>query len=134
VVAGEVRTLAQKSSTAAREIGQLIQDSVAAVRAGTAQASRAGAAIEELAGRVGEVGRMIEQIAVASAEQAIGIDQVNHAVASVDRATQENAALVEALSTSSTMLRGQSQRVGGSLQSFVLEDAHASRDTHAVAA
>ena len=95
VVAGEVRALAQRSAQAAREVKDLIEDSVGKVGAGARQVEDAGATMREIVTAVQHVTDIMGEIAAASHEQASGIDQVNRAVAQMDEVTQQNAALVE---------------------------------------
>jgi aerotaxis receptor len=95
VVAGEVRNLAQRSATAAKDIKNLIDISVGKVGAGMAQVDRAGATMKEVVASVRQVTAIMEEISVASREQSIGVDQVNSAIAHMDQVTQQNAALVE---------------------------------------
>ncbi|HBI68150.1 MAG TPA: hypothetical protein DDZ22_03730, partial [Massilia sp.] len=86
--------LAQRSATAAREIKALIDDSVGKVEAGTSQVGRAGATMDEIVRSIGQVTTIMADIAAASEEQSDGIEQVNVAIAEMDRVTQQNAALV----------------------------------------
>jgi methyl-accepting chemotaxis protein len=95
VVAGEVRNLAQRSAGAAKEIKELITDSVSKTAEGTKQVENAGKTMEEVVTSVKRVADIISEIAAASVEQSAGINQVNTAVTSMDEATQQNAALVE---------------------------------------
>lgn len=95
VVAGEVRNLAQRSATAAKEIKQLIADSVDRIGHGDKQASQAGEAIQEIVESVHKVATLMSEISNASTEQARGIEQINTAVVRIDDTTQHNAALVE---------------------------------------
>ena len=95
VVASEVRTLAQRSAAAAKEIKQLIEDSTQKVGVGSAQVERAGATMREIEDSVQRVTSLMGEISAASEEQSSGIDQVNRAVAQMDNVTQQNAALVE---------------------------------------
>jgi methyl-accepting chemotaxis protein len=95
VVAAEVRTLAQRSAAAAREIKELIGDSVQKVEAGSRLAGEAGSTMNEVVASVQRVTTMIAEIAQVSAEQNIGIGQVNQAIAQMDDTTQQNADLVE---------------------------------------
>jgi len=95
VVAGEVRNLAQRSATAAKDIKNLINVSVGKVSAGMVQVDRAGATMKEVVASVQQVTAIMEEISVASREQSIGVDQVNAAIAHMDQVTQQNAALVE---------------------------------------
>ncbi len=111
VVAGEVRSLAGRSAEAAKEIKQLITDSVANVDAGTSQVAMAGQSMEEIVASVRRVTDLIGEITASSAEQSDGIAQVNQAVANLDQMTQQNAALVEESSAAATSMSEQAQRL-----------------------
>jgi methyl-accepting chemotaxis protein len=102
VVASEVRTLAQRSATAAREIRQLIHDSVEKVGRGSGLVSQAGDTMQELMQSVQKVSDIIAEISNASSEQTAGIEQVNQVVIQMDQITQENAALVEEAAAAAT--------------------------------
>jgi methyl-accepting chemotaxis protein-2 (aspartate sensor receptor) len=95
VVATEVRNLAQRSASAAREIKTLIDASVRQVEQGTSQVDHAGATMGEIQQAIARVAQMVSEISSASAEQSTGVGQVGQAVAQMDEATQQNAALVE---------------------------------------
>jgi methyl-accepting chemotaxis protein len=95
VVAAEVRNLAQRSATAAKEIKVLIDDSVTKVNVGSKQADQAGSTIHEVVSAVKRVTDIMAEIAAASNEQSAGIEQVNQAIIQMDEVTQQNAALVE---------------------------------------
>lgn len=95
VVATEVRNLAQRSATAAKEIKDLISDSVAKVESGTRQVTDARKTIEDIVTAVQQVTDIMNEIATASMEQSSGIEQVNQAVMQMDDVTQQNAALLE---------------------------------------
>jgi methyl-accepting chemotaxis protein len=95
VVAGEVRALAQKSAGAAKDIKNLITDSVRRIETGTQLADKSGEVLNGITGSIEQVAAMIEEIANASHEQSVGISQVHLAMSDIDRVTQENAALVE---------------------------------------
>jgi len=95
VVAGEVRNLAQRSASAAKEIKDLISDSVSKTAEGTSQVEQAGKTMQEIVSSVQRVTDIMGEISAASIEQSSGIDQVNTAITSMDEVTQQNAALVE---------------------------------------
>jgi len=104
VVATEVRSLAQRSATAAREIKDLIGDSVEKVRAGSDLVDESGKTLDDIMEAVKRVSDIVAEIAAASEEQASGIEQVNNAVSQMDATTQQNAALVEEASAASKSL------------------------------
>ena len=104
VVATEVRNLAGRSATAAKEIKDLIRDSGDKVSAGTELVNRSGGMLNEIVGAVKRVNGIISEIASSSREQAIGIEQVNQAVTSMDEVTQQNAALAEQTSAASSSM------------------------------
>ncbi|EGD01190.1 methyl-accepting chemotaxis sensory transducer, partial [Burkholderia sp. TJI49] len=93
VVAGEVRSLAQRSASAAKEIKQLIGDSADKVESGSALVARAGSTMDEIVQAVRRVTDIMGEISAASDEQSTGIEQVNRAVGQMDAVTQQNAAL-----------------------------------------
>ena len=101
VVAAEVRQLAQRSAEAAKEIKDLIRDSVGKVEEGSEQVSRSGETLTEIVASVEKVTDMISNISTASSEQSSGIEQVNKAITQMDEMTQQNAALVEEASATS---------------------------------
>ncbi len=120
VVAAEVRALAQRSATAAREIKTLIQQSVERVEAGTAHAAEAGGAVQAILGKVHEMSALIHQMAEqthAEAQQAL---EVGDAVRAIDAMTQQNAALVEQAAASADSLRGQTQGMDETVNAFRL--------------
>jgi len=118
VVATEVRNLAQRSATAARESKDLIQTSIQRVRAGTEFVNETGSSLNEIVGGVKKVGDIISEIAAASVEQSQGIEQVNQAVAQMDEITQQNAALAEEASAASVSMSDQSTNMTNLLQFF----------------
>ncbi|WP_151637414.1 methyl-accepting chemotaxis protein [Noviherbaspirillum aerium] len=95
VVASEVRTLAQRSAAAAKEIKSLIDDSVGKVEVGSALVDQAGVTMDEVVVSVKRVSDIINEIASASQEQSAGIEEINQAISQMDQVTQQNAALVE---------------------------------------
>jgi methyl-accepting chemotaxis protein len=104
VVAAEVRNLAQRSASAAKEIKSLIQDSVRKVENGTSLVNQSGKTLEEIVGSVKRVTDIVAEIAAASKEQLTGIEQVNKAVAQMDRVTQSNASQTEEMSGTAASL------------------------------
>jgi methyl-accepting chemotaxis protein len=118
VVAAEVRILAQRSASAAKEIKGLITDSVRTVDSGSKLADQAGVTMHEVVDSVRRVSEIIGQIAVATHEQSAGIGQVNTAVTELDRVTQQNAALVEESTAASESLKDQAARLARSVAVF----------------
>ena len=108
VVAAEVRNLAQRSASAAKEIKSLIKDSVEKVEEGTRLVDESGKSLEEIVGAVKKVSDIIAEIAAASQEQSSGIEQINKAITQMDEMTQQNAALVEEAAAASESLDEQS--------------------------
>lgn len=123
VVATEVRNLAQRSATAARESKELIQTSVHKVRAGTEFVNETGKALSEIVAGVKKVGDIVAQIAEASVEQSAGIGQVNQAVAQMDEITQQNAALAEQASAASVSMSDLSENMVDTLSFFKIESS-----------
>ncbi|TFW20975.1 methyl-accepting chemotaxis protein [Duganella callida] len=120
VVASEVRTLAQRSATAAREIKELIVDSVDKVDAGTMLVDQAGATMQEVVGSVQRVTAIMADMATASQEQNAGIEQINMAVGQMDQVTQQNAALVEEAAAAAESLQNQAVQLAGLVDAFRL--------------
>jgi len=111
VVAGEVRTLASRSAEAAKEIKQLITDSVQRVEQGSTQVEQAGRTMEEVVASIRRVTDIMGEISAASSEQSQGVAQIGEAVQSMDQATQQNAALVEESTAAAMSLREQAQHL-----------------------
>ncbi|MBI5271899.1 MAG: CZB domain-containing protein [Burkholderiales bacterium] len=126
VVAGEVRSLAQRSAEAAREITSLIQTSMAQVQDGSQVVQRAQGAIDQVVGSAERVGELIGQIAVGTAEQSTGVQQVGQAAQELDRTTQSNAALVEQTAAAASSLRDRASALAGRVAAFKLPAAEAS--------
>jgi len=122
VVAAEVRNLAQRSAAAAKEIKQLIGDSVDKVDGGTKLVAQAGETMEEIVNSVKRVTDIMGEIAAASAEQSSGIDQINNAVTQMDEVTQQNAALVEQAAAAAESLEEQAQDLTESVSVFKLDN------------
>jgi len=127
VVATEVRSLAQRSADAAKEIKSLIQDSLRKVERGSDLVSKSGETLKGIVGAVKRVTDMVGEIASASAEQSIGVNQVNTAVNQMDHVTQTNAAQTEELSATAGSLAEQAQRLQKLVGEFTLGDAAGGR-------
>jgi len=123
VVAGEVRKLAQRSAEAAREIKNMIDDSVAKVASGGQRVDDAGTSIGEIVAQVKRVTDLIGEIASGAIEQSSGIAQINEAVTQMDHFTQQNAALVEEAAASAASLKEQAQRLAETVSVFKLSGA-----------
>ncbi|WP_440905971.1 methyl-accepting chemotaxis protein [Catenovulum sp. SX2] len=121
VVAGEVRNLAQRSAEAAKEIKNLIRDSVAKVEDGSALVNQSGETLSEIVEAVEKVSRMIADISIASKEQSSGIEQVNKAITQMDEMTQQNAALVEEASAAGESMAEQAASMSQILSFFTLD-------------
>ena len=111
VVASEVRNLAQRSAAAAREIKELIGNSVLEVAEGAKLVAQAGSTIGDVVASVQKVTAIVGEIATANAEQSSGIDQINIAITSMDNTTQRNAALVEQSAAAAASLHEQADRL-----------------------
>ncbi|MDP3842306.1 MAG: methyl-accepting chemotaxis protein [Oxalobacteraceae bacterium] len=125
VVATEVRNLAQRSASAAKEIKVLINDSVQKVDAGSVLVEQAGATMGEIVASVRKVTDIMAEITTASQEQSQGIEQVNQAVAQMDEVTQQNAALVEQAAAASEALQEQASHLAQVVSVFKLADMRA---------
>ncbi|WP_428945047.1 methyl-accepting chemotaxis protein [Pantoea sp. FN060301] len=123
VVANEVRNLAQRSATAAREIRELIVESQGRVDEGSQMASQAGETMDEITSEVMRVTTLMKEISSASQEQSRGIEQVNMAVTQMDEVAQQNAALVEQATAATQSLEEQSQQLVQSMAVFKLHMA-----------
>jgi methyl-accepting chemotaxis protein len=123
VVASEVRSLAQRSASAAREIKGLIDASVQNVEAGTRQVGDAGATMTEIVVSVQRVRDIIGEISQSASEQSGGLGQVNGSVSDLDRMTQQNAALVEQSAAAAESLKEQAVRLGALVGTFRLQAA-----------
>jgi methyl-accepting chemotaxis protein len=111
VVASEVRNLAGRSATAAKEIKDLIQDSVRKVQDGSLLVTQSGQTLEQIVSSVKKVSDIVAEIAAASREQSSGIEQVNRAVMQMDELTQQNAALVEEATAASQAMADQAREL-----------------------
>jgi methyl-accepting chemotaxis protein len=118
VVASEVRSLAQRSAQAAKEIKGLIDDSVERVGSGSQQVERAGSTMDEVVVAVKRVTDIMGEISSASEEQSNGIGQVNQAIAQMDQVTQQNAALVEQAAAAAGSLEEQARQLKEAVSAF----------------
>jgi methyl-accepting chemotaxis protein len=123
VVASEVRSLAQRSAEAAKEIKMLIGTSVDKVASGTKLVSDAGITMSDIVASVRKVADVISEITAASAEQSAGISHVNQAIGNLDQMTQQNAALVEQSAAAAESLRDQANQMAQAVAVFKVGDA-----------
>jgi methyl-accepting chemotaxis protein len=123
VVAAEVRSLAQRSAGASKEIRDLIADAVSRTESGAKQVEEAGGTIGELVGSVKKVSELIAEITAASQEQAQGIEQVSGTMTQLEKVTQQNAAMVEQASAASTSLEEQAKALMHAVSAFRTEEA-----------
>ena len=129
VVASEVRNLAQRSAAAAREIKELIADSVDKVETGTTLVDKAGQTMDEIVASIGRVTGIMTQIADASEEQRAGIEQVNQAITQMDQVTQQNAALVEEAAAAAASMQEQSAQLAVAVSVFKVDFLHQKNST-----
>ncbi|WP_432241529.1 methyl-accepting chemotaxis protein [Herbaspirillum robiniae] len=125
VVASEVRSLAQRSATAAKEIKELIADSVEKVGNGSKLVEQAGVTMGEVVNSVQRVTDVVAEISSASKEQSNGIEQVNHAISQMDQTTQQNAALVEQAAAAAQALQEQASRLTSVVSVFRIDGMEA---------
>ncbi|WP_366144560.1 methyl-accepting chemotaxis protein [Caballeronia sp.] len=133
VVASEVRSLAQRSSAASKEIKELIHDSVERVQAGAGHVREAGAKMREITHEIRRVTDIMGEITAASHEQSKGIGQVNQAVTQMDEVTQQNAALVEQAAAAASSLESQLNDLKASVAMFRLDASGDAEVSHPVA-
>ncbi|MFJ3047159.1 methyl-accepting chemotaxis protein [Herbaspirillum chlorophenolicum] len=126
VVASEVRSLAQRSATAAKEIKGLIDDSVHKVEVGSNLVHQAGSTMTEVVSSVRRVTDIVGEISAASQEQSSGISEIGRAVTQMDEATQQNAALVEQAAAAAQSLQEQAAHLAGVVAGFKLDEGHLS--------
>ncbi len=123
VVASEVRSLAHRSANAAKEIKDLIADSVEKVEIGSQLVSEAGATMDRVVQSVRQVNEIMAEISAASGEQERGIEQINQAIGEMDMVTQQNAALVEEAAAAAQSLREQSDGLVDTVSVFKIREA-----------
>ncbi|HEX5344944.1 MAG TPA: methyl-accepting chemotaxis protein [Duganella sp.] len=121
VVASEVRTLAHRSATAAKEIKQLIDESVSKVGDGARQVDKAGVTMREIVSSIQRVTDIMADIQAASSEQTTGIEQINQAIVQMDQVTQQNAALVEESAAASEAMQDQARKLAELVSVFRVE-------------
>jgi len=134
VVASEVRGLAQRSATAAKEIKELINDSVSQVSSGTELVAQAGNTMDQVVHSIEQVSHIVGEISAATREQSEGIEQVNQAIMQMDNSTQQNAALVEEAAAAAQALQDQAQRLLELVSVFRLDKQDGTLRVHSVAA
>ncbi|MCI1015718.1 MCP four helix bundle domain-containing protein [Herbaspirillum sp. C7C2] len=124
VVASEVRSLAQRSASAAREIKTLIHDSVGKIENGSTLVQQAGSTMEDVVASVQRVNTIIAEISRASQEQSTGLEEINRAITQMDESTQQNAALVEQAAAAAQSMRDQAVQLQDVVGVFKLAPAH----------
>lgn len=124
VVASEVRSLAQRSAEAAKQIKQLIDDSVNKVDVGSKLVDEAGLTMEKVVTSIKQVADIMGEITIASQEQSSGIEEVNRAISQMDEMTQKNAALVEQAAVAAESMQDQAQKLAEAVSIFKLGDDH----------
>ncbi len=130
VVATEVRNLAQRSASAAKEIKELINDSVEKVDVGSRLVDDAGKTMDEIVDSIKGVADIMAEITAASAEQSDGISQVNLAITNMDEATQQNAALVEQAAAAATSMEEQANNLNQAVSIFKVDASDSDHRTH----
>jgi methyl-accepting chemotaxis protein len=121
VVASEVRSLAQRSATAAKEIKALIDDSVSNVETGSRLVGQAGSTMTEIVDSVQRVATIMGEITAANREQSSGIERVNQAIERMDHVTQQNAAMVEEAAAAASSMREETDRLVRAISVFKLD-------------
>jgi methyl-accepting chemotaxis protein len=132
VVASEIRSLSQRSADAAKEIKQLIGDSVEKVGAGTAQVESAGRTMTDIVVNVKRVSALMSDISAAAQQQSEGIQQINRAVEHIDEGTQQNAALVEEASAAARSMEEQASQLLQTVAGFRVDAAVAQTQRQAM--
>lgn len=126
VVASEVRTLAQRSANAAKDIKELISDSVNKIESGNVLVNQSGDTMDKVVTSIKRVNDIMSEIAAASVEQATGIDEVGKAVTQMDEVTQQNAALVEQAAAAAESLQSQAEQLAVRVAAFKTDDTQSS--------
>lgn len=134
VVASEVRSLAQRSAEAAKDIKNLISDSVNKIENGNELVNKSGKTMEEIVLSIKRVNDIMGEIAAASSEQASGIDEVSKAVSQMDEVTQQNAALVEEAAAAAESLQAQAQNMNKQISAFKLSQEHSHTNKNTLSA
>lgn len=124
VVASEVRTLAQRSANAAKDIKALISDSVQKIESGNSLVGKSGDTMKEIVNAIKRVNDIMAEIAAASAEQSTGIEEVSTAVSQMDEMTQQNAALVEQAAAAAESLQSQADQLNRNVGQFRLDESY----------
>lgn len=123
VVASEVRALAQRSSEAAKQIKSLITSSTEQVETGVGLVGRTGEALSSIVERVGDIDKLVVDIATGSREQSVGLGEINIGIAQLDQVTQQNAAMVEEATAAATTLKNDSVSLAKLVARFKLTDS-----------
>lgn len=123
VVASEVRTLAQRSANAAKDIKALISDSVNKIKNGNTLVNQSGKTMQDIVTSIKRVNDIMAEIAAASSEQSVGLDEVGKAVSQMDEMTQQNAALVEEAAAAAESLLSQAEQLSNNVAQFTLNDS-----------
>jgi methyl-accepting chemotaxis protein len=126
VVATEVRSLAQRSAEAAKEIKSLIQDTLQKVEKGSELVNQSGATLQGIVGSVKRVTDIVAEIATASAEQSLGVDQVNTAITQMDHVTQSNSSQTEELASTAQSFADQATGLMELVSTFTLGNSRQS--------
>jgi len=134
VVAGEVRNLAGRSATAAKEIKELIEDSVGKVEEGSELVNHSGETLKEIVESVTKVSNIVSEITAASEEQSLGIEEMNRAITQIDEVTQQNTALVEEVAAASEATGDQAADLERQMMFFDIGQGGSSRTTSAAPA
>ena len=127
VVASEVRTLAQRSANAAKDIKDLISESAAKIATGNELVGKSGETMREIVTSIKSVSDIMSEIAAASIEQSSGLDEISRAVAQMDEMTQQNAALVEEAAAASESLLSQADQLSSNVNQFIVDDGAATQ-------